>query len=79
MSAPTRFVGRASELEALGTLFERARRGEGSLVLVEGEAGVGKTRLCAEALSAQKENGVTVLEGRCAEGSDPYQIGRAHV
>jgi tetratricopeptide (TPR) repeat protein len=72
MSAPTRFVGRASELEALGTLFERARRGEGSLVLVEGEAGVGKTRLCAEALSAQKENGVTVLEGRCAEGSDPY-------
>ena len=72
MSAATRFVGRASELGALEGFFDRARKGEGALVVVEGEAGVGKTRLCAEALAVQKGKGFTVLEGRCAEGSDPY-------
>jgi tetratricopeptide (TPR) repeat protein len=72
MGAPTRFVGRASEMEALGGIFERARKGEGALVLVEGEAGVGKSRLVSEALALQKQKGLTVLEGRCAEGSDPY-------
>ena len=72
MSAAFRFVGRTSELGALAGFFDRARRGEGALVVVEGEAGVGKTRLCAEALADQREKGLTVLEGRCAEGSDPY-------
>ena len=72
MSEATRFVGRASELGALAGFFEKAQKGEGSLVLVEGEAGVGKTRLVAEALERCKEKGFTVLEGRCAEGSDPY-------
>lgn len=72
MSSVTRFVGRASELGTLSGIFERARKGEGALVLVEGEAGVGKTRLVIESLAAQRERGFTVLEGRCAEGSDPY-------
>jgi len=72
MSPPARFVGRASEMGALSGLLEKARSGEGCVTVVEGEAGVGKTRLCAEALRLAREGGFTVLEGRCAEGSDPY-------
>ncbi len=72
MSAASRFVGRASELGALLGFFEKAQKGEGCLVLVEGEAGIGKTRLVAEALEHSRGKGFTVIEGRCAEGADPY-------
>ena len=72
MPAATRFVGRASELGTLCGFFENVQKGEGRLVVVEGEAGAGKTRLVTEALQRYKEKGFTVLEGRCAEGSDPY-------
>ena len=39
------FVGRESELRELRNLAERLRAGKGSLALVGGEPGVGKTRL----------------------------------
>jgi len=42
------FVGRAAELAALEAHVERARRGRGGLVLLEGESGGGKTRLLDE-------------------------------
>ena len=42
------FVGRESELAALGSLLERAQGGEGGLVLLSGEPGAGKTRLVRE-------------------------------
>ncbi|HUF84330.1 MAG TPA: BTAD domain-containing putative transcriptional regulator [Acidimicrobiia bacterium] len=42
------FVGRSRELVALGDAWQRAQRGRGSLVLVTGEPGVGKTRLAHE-------------------------------
>lgn len=44
-AAPLPFVGRGAELEALGRLLQRKRR---ALVLIEGEPGLGKTRLAAE-------------------------------
>jgi len=70
--AQTRFVGRSSELSALSELLEKARAGAGNLVIIEGEAGVGKTRLVAEVLERARSGGITVLSGRCAEGGDPY-------
>jgi predicted ATPase len=70
--ALTRFVGRTGEVRTLLELSEKARSGEGNLVLVEGESGVGKTRLVREALEEMKGRGFTVLEGQCTEGSDPY-------
>jgi len=44
----TPFVGREEELRCLLSRWERARDGEGHLVLVVGEAGIGKSRLVAE-------------------------------
>ncbi len=44
----TPFVGRDEELSFLTKKWERARQGEGQVVLVIGEAGIGKSRLVAE-------------------------------
>ena len=44
----TPFVGREEELRLLLSRWERAREGEGQVVLVIGEAGIGKSRLVAE-------------------------------
>jgi class 3 adenylate cyclase len=41
----TPFVGREDELRSLMTRWERSREGEGQVVLVIGEAGIGKSRL----------------------------------
>ena len=46
--ALTPLVGREEELERLGRRWERARSGEGQLVLVIGEPGIGKSRLVEE-------------------------------
>jgi class 3 adenylate cyclase/predicted ATPase len=42
----TPFVGRESETSALETLWQQARSGTGRSVILRGEAGVGKSRLC---------------------------------
>jgi predicted ATPase len=42
------FVGRDQELADLGSALEEAASGRGSLVLVTGEPGIGKTRLMSE-------------------------------
>ena len=44
-------VGRALPLGALGAAWDRARQGEGGIVLLTGEAGVGKSRLIGELAS----------------------------
>ena len=75
MAAPRRaFVGRESELAELRALVERARSGQGNLVLIGGEPGVGKTRLTKEVLSEAREQGFLLLEGHCyeMEGAQPY-------
>ncbi len=41
--------GRDAELASIGVQLDRARSGVGAVVLVEGEPGIGKTRLLAEA------------------------------
>ncbi|HEX9354613.1 MAG TPA: AAA family ATPase, partial [Streptosporangiaceae bacterium] len=54
-------IGRAAEVAALGAALADARCGQGRLVLVEGDAGIGKTRLVEE-FTARAE-GVRVLAG----------------
>ncbi|OJH38981.1 protein kinase domain-containing protein [Cystobacter ferrugineus] len=44
----TPLVGRDEELRQLREHWERARRGHGALVLLQGEAGIGKSRLLSE-------------------------------
>jgi hypothetical protein len=45
-------VGRKAELSRLRKALDHASEGQGSLVLIEGEMGMGKTRLCQELLQA---------------------------
>jgi class 3 adenylate cyclase/tetratricopeptide (TPR) repeat protein len=58
----TRFVGRETELAALGQALERAGAGHGQVVAVVGEAGVGKSRLAYEFLHSHHTQGWRVLE-----------------
>ena len=45
-----RICGREAEIQALGAALGRVAAGRPEIVLVEGEAGIGKTRLLAHAL-----------------------------
>ena len=68
------FVGRVQELADLASALEEAASGRGSLVLVTGEPGIGKTRLMSELARVGSERGVRVVTGRCWEegGAPPY-------
>jgi len=59
-------LGRDAQLAELGQAVERARRGTGTLLLLSGEAGVGKTRLADEAGAA---SGVLVLRGAASSSA----------
>lgn len=68
------FAGRGAELERLHALWRRAARGPGTAVLVAGEGGVGKTRLCSElAQMVEAEGGRVFAGGTSATESIPYQ------
>jgi class 3 adenylate cyclase/tetratricopeptide (TPR) repeat protein len=56
----TRFVGRTEELLTLESALERSFAGEGQVVGVAGEAGVGKSRLCHELAERCRAKGIPV-------------------
>jgi predicted ATPase/class 3 adenylate cyclase len=58
----TRFVGRHTELMALGQALARAGAGQGQVVALLGEAGVGKSRLVYECVHSHQTQGWLVLE-----------------
>jgi len=61
-------VGRDQEIAALVESAMAARRG-GRTVLISGEAGVGKSRLAAEAVRIAEREGYLRLVGHCVEGA----------
>jgi DNA-binding SARP family transcriptional activator len=68
------FVGRRDELERLRERWALAERGEGGLVIVTGEAGMGKTRLASRLAASVHGAGGAVLYGRADEETVvPYQ------
>jgi len=74
VSSPV-FVGRVAELELLTDALERASARRPSLVLIAGEAGVGKSRLLDEFLARSAALGAVSLVGACldlGEGGLPY-------
>jgi class 3 adenylate cyclase len=60
----TPLVGRDHELARVGTVVEELVAGRGQILLVTGDAGLGKTRMLAE-LEDIAGDRVTWLEGRC--------------
>ena len=67
----TPFIGRAEERGQLRASLERLQRSEGSVLLVGGEPGVGKTRLVEEMLAEAEARDFRTLTGRCYEMDAP--------
>jgi eukaryotic-like serine/threonine-protein kinase len=66
--AEVTFVGREVELRTLAAQLDEAVAGSGRLVLLAGDAGIGKTRLTEELASLARVRNVAVCSGRCYEG-----------
>ncbi|MFJ9824856.1 AAA family ATPase [Streptomyces sp. NPDC101160] len=66
-----RYVGRRRELE----LLTAALRHPPAVVLIEGEAGIGKSRLVGEAAAALRAEGRPVLTGFCQPLREPFPYG----
>jgi hypothetical protein len=79
------YVGREAELTSLAAALEQARDGRGSLYLVGGEPGIGKSRLADEFAQHARSRDARVLWGRAWEeaGAPAYwpwiQVLRAHM
>jgi DNA-binding SARP family transcriptional activator len=67
--SPVPFVGRQAPLAGLADAWTRAAGGDGHMILVTGEPGVGKTRLVTEAAHRVAVAGGLVLGGRCDRGA----------
>lgn len=65
------FVGRAQELAELEIQFDQMRKGSCPLYVVEGETGIGKSRLIAHALSSTQPAIYEPLVMQCS----PYSVG----
>jgi DNA-binding CsgD family transcriptional regulator len=68
----TGLLERDAEWAAVEAAAGEARRGRGRLLIVEGEAGIGKTRLLSQ---AGKLNGVRVLKARGSDLESPFAFG----
>jgi AAA ATPase domain/Adenylate and Guanylate cyclase catalytic domain len=61
----TRYVGRERELAVLHDHLEQARQGQGQVLGIVGEPGMGKSRLLYEFVQQVTEQAVTYYEGHC--------------
>jgi hypothetical protein len=69
------FVGRESELKQLQSAFDGAISGQGALMMVTGEPGIGKTSLCEQLSTYVTLRGGRTLVGHCYEAGSlslPY-------
>jgi tetratricopeptide (TPR) repeat protein len=61
------FVGREPELRQIQSAFDAATSGQGSLIMVVGEPGIGKTALCEQLATYVALRGGRALVGHCYE------------
>ncbi|MEE8631981.1 MAG: AAA family ATPase, partial [Candidatus Bathyarchaeia archaeon] len=72
-------IDRREEMQVLREAADRAIRGEGGVIFLHGEAGIGKTRLARELGAYARSQGMQVLVGRCPalfrmDGVPPYVL-----
>ncbi|MBV8562558.1 MAG: AAA family ATPase, partial [Actinobacteria bacterium] len=70
----TRLVGRSRELGLGREALEGLRAGRGGILVVSGDAGIGKSRLLSELRAIAERDGTRWLEGRCVSYGEslPY-------
>ena len=66
-AAPWPLLGRDDELAVLTDALGRALAGRTSLVVVTGEPGIGKSRICDELLASARARGASTVVGRCSQ------------
>jgi hypothetical protein len=72
---PAGLLEREGDLAVLGGLLADARAGDGRLAVIEGPAGIGKTRLLDEARAAADGLGLAVLSARGGELEREFGFG----
>jgi len=72
---PSHLLEREDDLARIEGALARARDGRGTLILVEGPAGVGKTALLAEARAIAQSAGMQILRSRGAELEREFAFG----
>ena len=80
IAAPARtgtIFERETELSAIDAVLDAAAGGQGRVVLVEGPAGIGKSRLLAEVRALAAERGLRPLAGRASELERDFPFGVA--
>jgi tetratricopeptide (TPR) repeat protein len=60
-----RFVGRSGELREVLAACRASAEGRGTLTVISGEEGIGKTRLCTEVRNRAQRDGINVIVARC--------------
>jgi predicted ATPase len=68
----TAIVGRETERRAIRVIIDRARSGHGSLVMLGGEPGVGKTRLAMDIADYARSVSFRSFVGHCYETDEPF-------
>src|ERR1700759_3009227 len=66
--------GRDAELASIGVQLDRVRLGVGALVLIDGEPGMGKTRLLGEAARVARRLAFRVGAGAADPGGEVVEL-----
>jgi class 3 adenylate cyclase/tetratricopeptide (TPR) repeat protein len=62
----SRFIGRSNEMTLLESALEQTLKGQGKVIGVVGEPGVGKSRLCYEFIERHRDKDITIFKASCA-------------
>jgi predicted ATPase len=78
MEEAATLVGRAREVERLKAVLDELQQGQGRVIFIEGEAGIGKSRLVAELVRLLRARGLSGLlgTGQSIEQQTPYRAWR---